>query len=178
MGGGVNVCLVARALGPRVDGKVLGCADDLEVLWIRALQTFDELHAESSREIWVFAIGLLTATPARIPEDVDVGRPEGQAVVDIVVAVAQCFIVLRTRFGGDGVADPMKQRCVPGRGHADGLRKHGGVSGAGHAVKSFIPVVVCRNMQPWNGGSGASHLAYLFFQRQPRDKIVRARLGR
>ena len=80
--GGIDVGLVARGFGAAVDGVVLGGGDGAEVFGIVALDAFDEGCAEAGGEEGIFAVGFLAAAPARIAEDVDVGRPDGEAVVD------------------------------------------------------------------------------------------------
>ena len=52
-------------------------------------QTLHELDAHARREVRIFAVGLLAAAPARIAEDVDVRRPEGQALIAAALAPAQ-----------------------------------------------------------------------------------------
>ena len=140
--GGVDVGRVTGGLGAGVDGVVLGGGDDLEVVGVVALEAFDEGDAEAAGEEGVFAVGLLTAAPARVAEDVDVGRPDREAEVDGVDVVAEGFAVFGAGLGGDGGGDAAEQGRVPGGGHADGLREHGGVAGAGDAVEAFVPPVV------------------------------------
>ena len=51
----------------------------------------------------IFAIGLLAAAPARIAEDVDVGRPEIQPLGDAMsLARAARHVELDPRLGADG----------------------------------------------------------------------------
>src|SRR5580698_10025651 len=91
--GGIDVDLVACGLGAAVDGVVLGRGDGFEVLRIIALDAFDESYAHARGEEGIFAVGLLAAAPARIAEDVDVGRPDGEAVVAVVIVVADGVVI-------------------------------------------------------------------------------------
>src|ERR1019366_1844058 len=98
----------------------------LDVIRVVALQTPDEGDAEARGEEGVFAVSFLAAAPARVAEDVDVRRPKREAEVLRAVAVVfgAVIIVFRARLGGDDVGFLMHERRVPGRRHADGLRKH------------------------------------------------------
>src|SRR5215469_17213580 len=78
----INIEAVAQGFGPAVDGVVLAGGDSFGMLGIGTLYTRDECVAHSGGEEWVLAVGLLAAAPARIAEDVDVRRPEGQSVED------------------------------------------------------------------------------------------------
>ncbi len=80
---------VAFHLRPAVDGIMLGRGDGLEEIRIVPLQALDERDAQAAGEVGVFAVGLLAAAPARIAENVDVGRPEIQPGVDGAVVVAR-----------------------------------------------------------------------------------------
>ena len=74
---------MARGLGAAVHGEVLGRGDDAVVLRIVALHAGDEGDAHARGEERIFAVGFLAAAPARIAEDVDVGRPEVEALEDV-----------------------------------------------------------------------------------------------
>ena len=168
---------MAGGLGAAVDGVVLGGGDGLEVGGVVALEAFDEGDAEAGGEEGVFAVGLLAAAPAWIAEDVDVGRPDGEAVVDGVDVVADGLVVLGAGFGGDDGGDLVDEGRVPGGGHADGLREHGGVAGAGDAVEAFVPPVVGGDVEARDGGSGVDELRDLFVEGHAGDEVVDALLG-
>src|SRR5580698_2258553 len=130
-----------------MNGEVRWSRDCAIVSRVIALQSAHKLLAQMGGEERVFAIGLLASSPARIAEDVDVWRPDGQAEVDAVNAVADGLVILRARLGRYDVADVLQERRVPGRSHADGLRKQRGVSRASDAVQALVPIVVSRNPQ-------------------------------
>ena len=125
----------------------------------------------------VFAVGFLAAAPARVAEDVDVRRPEGQAEMFAAVAVVlgDVIIVLGAGFGGDDVRLLVNQRRVPGGRHADGLRKNRGDAGARHAVQTFVPIIVGRNAQPRNRRRVGHELRRLFRQRHPAHEVLHPR---
>ena len=72
---------VARGLGPRVHGEMLHGRDRLQVFRVIALHPTDELHGEPAGEERVLPVCLLAAAPARIAEQIDVRRPEGESLI-------------------------------------------------------------------------------------------------
>ena len=89
----VHVLRVRHGIEGMADGfragvhrEMLGARGDLEVLAI-ALQALDEPYAQPAGKIRIFTICLMTAAPARVTEDVDVRAPQGQALVNVTVAV-------------------------------------------------------------------------------------------
>ena len=82
-----------------VYGKMLGTGMRL-VVWriFRTLQSAHHSHAHLPRQIRVFAVGLLSAPPTRVTENVDVGCPEGEAAVNVVVPFLPCQSCLCTGF--------------------------------------------------------------------------------
>ena len=171
---GIDVGLVARGLGSAVDGVVLGRGDGAEVVRIVALDAFDEGGAEAGGEEGIFAVGFLAAAPARIAKDVDVGRPDGEAVVAVVIAVGDGVVVLRARFSGDDFADGVDERRVPGGGVADGLREHGGEAGARDAVEAFVPPVVGGDVEARDGRGAIDELGDFLFEGEAADEVVDA----
>ena len=89
-------------------GIVLGTGPCLEDLWIIPLQSFDKRYGHATRQIGVLAIGLLTASPAGITEDVDIGRSKGQATVASGVARGLGQVEFGPRLVGDGRGYPAK----------------------------------------------------------------------
>src|SRR6202012_3525283 len=120
---GVDVEGVAFGLRAAVDREVFAGGDRFGVLGVIALHAGDEGYAHAAGEVRVFAVGLLAAAPAWVAEDIDIRRPEGEAVEDTVVAFLLGVIVLGAGFGGDDVAHRVQHLRVPGGGHADGLRE-------------------------------------------------------
>ena len=79
--GGTRIERVAVSLRATVHGKVLGACYSLEIVRVVAFQTTNHRHTHLSCQVRVFSIGLLSASPTWVTEDVDVGRPVGQATV-------------------------------------------------------------------------------------------------
>ncbi len=176
----IDVKSVAQGLGARVDDEVFRCRHALEIVWIVALDAVDEGDGHMTGQGRIFAIGFLAAAPARVTEDVDIGRP----VVDPVIAVGarriarQGGIVVGAAFGGDGVADLSHQGCVPCRRHADRLWINRCMTGTGDAVQHFVPPGIAFQAQARNGRGIILHLCGLFLQRHARHQVFCARFGR
>ena len=76
---------VAERLGPAMHGIVLGTGVGLVILVIVALHAQNGLYAQDGIQVGVFTTGLLTTSPTRVAEDVDIGTPEGQLGVAGIV---------------------------------------------------------------------------------------------
>src|SRR6266567_3860085 len=50
--------------------------DYFEVARVIALQTLDESDAQTRGEKWILAVSFLSASPARVAKDIDIGTPE------------------------------------------------------------------------------------------------------
>src|SRR5690349_1826926 len=93
-----------------VYGEVLRSRNGLEVVRVVALQAGDEGHAETRREKGILAISLLASTPPRVAEDIDVGRPNGEAPVPVRGTVgAPGSVILGAKFRADGLGDIVHQ---------------------------------------------------------------------
>ena len=169
---------VALGLGSAVHGEVLDRGDRLQIRGIVALQSADELHAERSGEEGILAIGLLPASPAWIAEQVDVRRPEREALIAAVAVVAQVLVVLRPPLVRDHRRLARDERGVPGGRHADRLRKHRREPRPRDAVERLVPPVVGRDAEPRDRGCDVDHLRDLLFERHAPDEIRDARLER
>ena len=149
---------MAQGLGTAVDSEVLGAGGGLHGLAI-SLQAPDVGLAQPGGEVGVLAVGLMAPAPPGVTENVDVGGPVGQALVDVPVAQGREGIVLGPSFGGGDVAQPLQQSVVEHGGHADGLGEAGGGTGPGNAVQGFVPPVVGGDVQPGDGGGIIAQLA-------------------
>ena len=76
---GLRVEAVPQGLGAGVHGVVLGRGRHDRVVEVVALHAGDEGDPEAAGEEGILAVGLLSAAPARVAEDVDVRRVERQA---------------------------------------------------------------------------------------------------
>ena len=157
---------------------MLGGGIELAIRPLLRLQALHEGDAHARGEERILAIGFLATAPARVTEDVDVGRPEREPLVTLVLAARQEGMVLGARFVADGGGHLGHQRGIERGRQADRLRKHRGTAGAGHAVQGFVPPIVFGHLQARDGGRGVLHLRGLFLQRHARYQIGGARLQR
>ena len=163
LGRGHGVELVPQALRPAVDGEVFGAGGGFHGLAV-SLEAPDVGFAKPGRETGVLAVGLVPPAPAGVPEDVDVGGPEGQALVDVPVVLGGEGVVLGPALGGGHISQLFQQLLVEHSRQADGLGEAGGGARPGHAVKGLIPPVVGGDPQAGNGRRVVAQLAGLFLQ--------------
>ncbi len=136
---------MALGLRSAVDGVMLGTGRCLHVLAV-TLERLDKRNPNPAGQIGVFAVGFLTAPPARIAEDIDIGCPEGQSIILFAfLPLAQCLMVFGTPFIGNHGADLVNQIKIPTGCHADGLGKDSGNAGSSHTMQALVPPVVGRN---------------------------------
>src|ERR1700678_3040460 len=139
-------------------GEVLRCRDCAEVAWVITLQPTHEIASQRRSEERIFAIGFLSATPARIAEDVDIRRPDGQPEIDTVNPFANRLVVLGAGLRRNDRSDALKQAGIPRGGHPDRLRKEGRIARARYPMQTFAPVVISGNAQVWDGWCGINTL--------------------
>jgi len=164
---------------PRVHREMFGASRRFEVPRIVALQTAHERRAEHTREHRVLAPRFLSASPARVAEDIDVRRPEGQAlVVPAFPGEPQRLVVLGPRLVRDGRGHPPHELRVPRGRQPDDLRKHRGPAVPRHAVQRLVPVIVGWNPKPRHGPRRVHHLRDLLVQRQLPHQIGHALIER
>jgi len=159
-----------------VDGKVLGCRDCFQIARIIALQAGNEGHSDAAGEIRIFAVGFLAASPTRIAKNIDIRRPEGEAVIAASVSMLDGVVIFGPRFRGNHIGDTMDQICIPSGCEADGLGKDGCIPRPRHAVQALVPPVVRRNAEAGNCWRHVLHLRDLLFQGHARNQIVHALL--
>ncbi len=148
---GDGVEAVALRLGTAVHGVVFGSGDRLEVARIVALEALDKGDAEAAGEEGILAVGLLAAAPARIAEDVDVRRPEGEPLVNAALALADEFVVLGASLVADHRGDAANKRFIPGGPEPDGLGKDRGDAGPGDPVQGLVPPVAGGDAEAGDG---------------------------
>ena len=83
---------------------------------IVALQPFDKCHAHAAGQIRVLAVGFVTASPAGIAKDVDIGAPKGQPFIDAAIPLTLEFVVFGAAFGRNG------RRYIAQKGGVEGGR--------------------------------------------------------
>ena len=162
---------VPQGLGTAVGREMLGAGGRLQGLAL-ALQAPYEGAPQPGRQRRVLPVGLLTTAPAGIAEDVHVGGPQGQAVIDISVPLPGKGVVLGSGLIGDHGSDPLHERFVEHSGHADGLGEAGGGAAPGEAVQSLVPPVVRGDPQPLDGRRVEAELSGLFLSGHAADQFL------
>ena len=145
--------------------------DGLEVFVVIALDAVDEIHRHAARQERVLAIGFLSPAPARIAEDVDVRRPEGQPAIHGVHIFRGIIVMLGAALVGNRRGDLQHQVFVPGRGQANRLREDGCVPCARDPVQGLVPPIVFVQTKARNAGSLVIHLGGFLFQRHAANEI-------
>ena len=139
--GYLRVECVALRLGAAVYREMLRAGGGFQILPV-ALEPSYVLLAKLRGEVRVLAVGLVTPAPARVAENIHVGRPEGQTLVDVAVAVPARRIVLRARLRGGYIRALPEHFPVEHRRKAYRLREHRRCTRPGNSVKPLVPPVV------------------------------------
>ena len=148
-----------------------------QIARIVALQTFDKSNTQARGEIRILTVGFLATAPARIAEDIDIGRPHRQAGKPVGTAETMLLgVMLSAKLRADHLRDLMHQRLIPRGGHADRLGKYRGITQRRHAVQPLVPPVVFAHAQARNGGRVVDQLWDFFVQCHAADQILGALL--
>ncbi len=115
----------------------------------------------------------MATAPARIAEDVDVGRPHSESLVagGIALLGAGELVVFRPRLGGNGAGDPVMEVRVPCGRQGDRLRENRRLASPRHAVERFVPPMVGGDAEPRNRRAIHHHLRGFFLQTETRNQI-------
>src|SRR5579864_754751 len=97
----LDINRVPRWLGPAVHRKMFRSRDDPEVFGIVPLQPGYKSHAHASSEKRIFAVSLLPPSPAWIAKDVDIRRPEVQALHNVPVACLHSLVMFSPSFSAN-----------------------------------------------------------------------------
>ncbi len=173
----VHIGKVPGWLRAAVHGIVLGCSNRAVVLRVVALHTGDVGNAHAAGEEGIFAVGFLSAAPARVTEDVQIRGPEIQASANIAGLSDACILhifdaSLNTNLG----RHDMDVRRIEGRSQTDWLRilRHALVD---DSVERLAPPLVCRNIEPRNCGGSVQHLRSFFSKCHAMHQVSGPLLG-
>ena len=110
----LDVERMAVPLRTAMHGEVLGTGQQLAILGVLGpLQAAYDGRAHATGQEGVLAVGLLSASPPRVAEDVDIGCPERQAGILLQGAVAAGQRVLGARLVADSGEDLLDELVVP-----------------------------------------------------------------
>ena len=157
-----------------MDGKVLGTGEQLAILAhaevfaviAYTLQATYDGKAHPRREIGILAVGLLPAPPSGIAEDIDVGRPEREALVTLDVARTLGLLRFYTSLIADSRKDLMQQGIIPGGCHRHGDGENGGKTVTTYTVQGLAPPMETGDAQALDGRRGVHHHTDLLVERQ------------
>src|ERR1700756_2636059 len=130
-----------------------------QVVRILALQAGNERDSHPPGKVRILAVGFLAAAPARVPEYVDVWRPDREAAIPVRAAVrAHGCVVLSANLGAIYTRNFVNQRLVERCGQTNRLRKDGRRAGAGDPVETLVPPGVFGNAEPGHRCRGGAPL--------------------
>ena len=176
---------VAIPLRTAMHGKMLGTSQCLDILGslrlIRSqntrsrqrlaverlsLQAIHHSKSHTCGEIRIFAISLLSASPSRITEDIDIRSPEAQTLISLYITRLLRHLRLGSRLIAYGSKHLIEQGIIPGRSHVHGDRENRGISVACHAMQRLVPPLKLRDTQSGDGRRSIHHQLRLFLQGQ------------
>ena len=149
---------------PGMHGIMLGAGSRLHGIPV-SLQPLHISHTHPAGQIGILSISLMSAAPAGITENIHIGSPEGQALVNVTVFFSGICIVFSTSLGGNHIRHLFHQCGIKGGSDADRLWKNRSLSCSCHPMDAFVPPVICRHSETGNGGSSVFQLGSLFLQR-------------
>ena len=132
---------MAAPLGSAVHGIMFRAGPEFAVAGVFwSLQATHHGRSHHRGKIRVFAVGLLSASPPWVTEDVHIGCPHREAVkLLILTAVEHAVVVLCAELCAGHVEHLVEQGVVERRGHTHGFGKHRHIAHVGGTVERFAP---------------------------------------
>ena len=167
--------IVAVACGFRsgVYCKVFCAGGGLKVERIVSLDSLHVCGTHRSCQERILSVGFHSASPPWIPENVDVGGPEGKACIPAVVTHSAEHVKLGAPLVRNHVSNFLYQFRVECGSQADWLGKYGGLSASGNSVKGFAPPVVRLYSKPFDSRSAVHHHTDFLVQGHLRNDLHR-----
>ena len=137
-----------------------------------SLQSVDDGQSHPLRQVRVFAVGLLSASPAGVTVNVDVRRPERQTLIAFNFTLLLGLLGLSACLVADSGKYTVHQFVIPCRCHHGGDGKYGGKAVASYAVQCFVPPLELWNPQMLDGRRRVHHQLHLFVQFQSPYQVV------
>ena len=152
----IEVCLVeitprhflhiehmALILRTAMDREMLQTCMELVILLVRiALEAVHYGTAHHCGQIWILSICLLSTSPARVTENVDVRSPYGKTMITAHAFFITSDAELDSLLGRSDVEHLFEKFVIPARRHTDSLREHSRKTVTCRAMKSFVPPIV------------------------------------
>jgi hypothetical protein len=118
---------------------------------IIALNAADKTHGELTSQVGIFAVSLLSPSPAWIAKNIDVRRPDGQALIANVIVTRTYRIEFGSSLDRNRGADLTQQVWVPTCRQTNRLRKYGGIAITSDAMQALAPPIVGGDTKPRYG---------------------------
>ena len=174
-----GVVRMPQWFGTTVHRIMLGAGVCLIIPAVVALHSQDSLHTQHCIHIRVLSTRLLSSSPSRVAEDIDIGAPKRQFRVSWIVCHPHRYIKdivvgavpIGTRLIGNGGKHVVKQLAVERCRHSNGLRIDR-IPSLSHSVACLAPPVVGRYSQPVDRNRLVHHQPHLLLWREQRDEIL------
>src|SRR6266576_6494716 len=106
-----------------VYGEMLRCGQRCKILRVSTLQSRNKCNAHLRRQKRVFAVRFLAPPPTGIAKNVDIRRPDGEAMKPTAAPLrAQFLVIFRAKLRGDDSSLGVKQFRIEAGCHANRLR--------------------------------------------------------
>ena len=115
------------------------------------LKSFYKSYSKLFGQIRIFPVSFMASAPSGITENIYIGGPECQSFINISVFFTGICIVFCTSFCRYNICHLSYTVSVKCSSHSDCLRKNSCLSRSGHAMKSLIPPVICRDSKSFYG---------------------------
>ncbi len=127
-----------------------------------SLHPLDISGRKSRSQKRILSERFLSASPARIAENVDIRRPKSKSLVDVVIFMLVVLVEFYSCFGGDHIGNCVNPCRIKGCGKRDCVWEYRCRAASCYAMGAFIPPVVCMNSQSFDGGRIVQELGDFF----------------
>ena len=156
-----------------MDGIMLCTGIELTILCVAwSLKSLDDLNSKARSEVRILSVGLLSTSPARVAEDIDVRSPDRKAMeAQVFLALSYPHVICRTTFIADLREDLEKEFVVEAGSHTDWLWIDCHIAHVGNAMKRLAPPVESLDAEMRNCLRHIHHDLCLFFERHARHDV-------
>ena len=114
------------------------------IIFLRTI-TLKSCHSGTthhSRQIWILTISLLSSSPSRIAEYIDIRCPHCESMIYVHAFSSTGSVEFDPLLSRCDIEDFLQQHIIPTRRHTYGLREHCSQTVSCRSVQCFIPPVV------------------------------------
>ena len=165
----LRIEIMAFGFRTAMHGIVFGTGMKFVIFGIgRPLQPINDCNSHTAGQVRIFPIGLLSASPTRVTEDIHVRCPKSQSLTTYPsAAFPMCIMIFGTGLITDNRKHIFYQLIIKSGSHSHCNGKYRSYSGTGYSVQRLVPPVVMGNTQPLHRERFVLHQPYFFFQSQP-----------